>query len=609
MQNNNRCLLCCDSQEEWMILKNICNTGYVIATSDYRFFKNIREQEERVIFLESDESNPYGAIWEILDQIHLMIDEEITDRFFRLFHLSYHVEGGFPTKIAQMIINLNLISALVKDNDIGEIYIFDNVQNWITNESIFLYSKSRGITCHILDPNSKEEKTSLKTLSQLRGIKENLCNEELSRKEKEKARALIDTSAKRCKKGTTKEKEDVGILYCPDFLYRKHVDWVLRRIDAIEHDTTVICFYDTEAVSEFRQRGLKVDCLEDYFEKSDFISAYDNLNRKRAAVLQRLASQLEASYQGTDLSEWLLLKLRNQYFRELLTYLYMDVCAANYFKQRKFTFIHVWGGTESWQTWICYDNTRDVNSKLFKIEFIGFISYKEKMSFPDMLSAMFTPDDKERFSQIFVNDYPGKVFPICDPNWGGRSTVVEYIGSDRKKRIGILPAGILKGFTTYRFYYATWMPLIDRLLDLGYEIVFKNHPALRECWEEDMEANYRDNERVTFLASGERIDKALALCDMVITDISSVVYDAALAQKAAFCIVDRQGYDLIRQHTAGFSIYQSIEDLLEEIKCISESDAAYKNILNKQNDYMKKITGDTSCNGAESVYTLLQGLN
>lgn len=607
MQNNNRCLLCCDSQEEWMILKNICNAGYMIATSDYKFFKNIREQEDRVVFLESNESNPYEAIWEILDQIHAIVDEEIEDRFFRLFHLPYHVEGGFPTKIAQMIINLNLISAIVKDNDICEIYIFDNVHNWIMNESIFLYSRSRGITCHILAPNSKEEKTSLKTLNQLKGIKENLYNEELFQKEKGKVGALINTSAGKGIKETTKEKEDVGILYCPDFLYRKHVDWVLRRIDAIGHDTTVICFYDTEAVSEFRQKGLKTDCLEDYFEESDFISAYDDLNKKRVAVLQRLADQLKVSYQGTDLSKWLLLKLRNQYFRELLTYLYMDVCAGNYFKQRKFAFIHVWG-TESWQTWICYDNTRDVNSKLFKIEFAGFISYKWKMSFPDMLSAMFTMDDKERFSQTFVNDYRGKVVPICDPNWSGRSAVVEHSRSDRKKRIGILPTGILKGFTTYRFYYATWMPLIDRLLDLGYEIVFKNHPALRDCWEEDVEARYQDNEQVTILASGERIDKALALCDMVITDISSAAYDAAMAQKAVFCIVDRQGYEMIQQHSRGFSIYQCVAELVKDIENVAKNGEIYERVLDRQNTYMAEITGDKDNDRIEFVYTVLQGL-
>lgn len=421
MSNANKCLLCCDTEEEWLFLKNICKNDYVIATSDYMFFKNISEQEEQAIFLESDESNPYEAIWEILDKIHVIIDEEIKDRIFRLFHLSYHVEGGFPTKIAQMIINLNLVSALVKDNDISEIYLFDNVHNWIINESIFLYSESRGITCHILDPNSKEEKTNLKTLNQLKRIKENLCNEELFQKEEGKVSTLINTSEGKCIKETTTEKKDVGILYCPDFLYRKHVDWATRRIDVIGHDTTVICFYDTQAVAEFRQRGFKVDCLEDYFEKSNLIDAYDNLIRKRAAVLQRLANELDVSYQGTDLSEWLLLKLRNHYFRELFTYLYMDVCASNYFKLRKFAFIHAWGGTEFWQTWICYDNTRDVNSKLFKIDFTEFISGKTRMSFPYMLSAIFTPDDKERFAQMVVHSYPGKCFPFAIPFGAGEA--------------------------------------------------------------------------------------------------------------------------------------------------------------------------------------------
>lgn len=606
MRKADKCLLCCDSREEWEYLINICKSDYMIVTSEYRFFKEIRGQEKSVVFLESDECNPYEAIWEILDQIHSVIDDGRTiDKFLRLFHLSYHVEGGFSTKIAQMIINLNLISKIVRDNDIQEIYLYDNVHNWIINESIYLYSKSHDIKCHVLDPFSKEEKACLKTLVDMERGTVGFGDEKLIGEETEKMRCLCEASEKRSKKKVVHEKEDVGILYCPDFLYKKHVDWVMRRIDAIGHDVKVICFYDTEAVSEFRQKGLKADCMEEYFEKKEFINGFEKIKSERTAILKRLARQLMVSYKGTDLSGWLLIKVRNHYYRELLNYLYMDVCAGNYFKQQEFTFIHAWGNSESWQTWVCYDNTRDSNSILFKIDGLNSIAFKSKVHFPEMIPVMFAANKEE----LFVTDYPRKDFSICDPLWGKQSILGKNVlAGGKKNRIGIFPTGVLKGFTTYRFYYGTWMPLVDLLLNLGYEIVFKNHPAIRECWEEDMEAKYRDNEHVTILASNETIEKALECCDMVITDISCVFFDAALAQKAVFCIVDKQGYDLIKQHTPGFSIYQSTEDLLKEIKCISEDDLMYQNILDRQNAYMEKITGNTNCDNRESVYTLLQGL-
>lgn len=606
MKNTNRYLFCCDSREELAHLIDICKSDYMIATSEYSFFKEVREQEKSVVFLESDESNPYETIWEILDQIHNVVDDGRTvDKFLRLFHLSYHVEGGFPTKIAQMIINLNLISKIVHDNEIQEIYLYDNVHNWIINESIFLYSKSHDINCHVLDLTSREEKSCLKTLVDMERETAGFSDENLIREESEKMRCLSEASEKKCKKEAVYEKEDVGILYCPNFLYRKHVDWVMRRIDAIGHDVKVICFYDTEAVSEFRQKGLKADCMEEYFEKEEFINAYEKLKLERTEILKRLARQLKVSYRETDLSRWLLIKVRNHYYRELLNYLYMEVCASNYFKQREFTFIHAWGNSEFWQTWVCYDNTRDSNSILFKIDGLNFITPQNRVHFPEMIPVMFAANKEE----LFVTDYPRKDFSICDPFWGKRSALGRNaLTGGKKNRIGIFPTGVLKGFTTYRFYYGTWMPLVDLLLNSGYKIVFKNHPALRECWEEDMEAKYRDNEHVTILASNETIDKALECCDMVITDISSVVLDAALAQKAVFCIVDERGYDMIGHHASGFSIYQSTEELLKEIVGVSQNDKMYQAVLEKQNAYMEKITGNTNSNNRESVYILLQGL-
>lgn len=608
MKNINRCLLCCDSYEEWMKLKQNVMSDYLIAVNKYSFYKELKEQEERVVFLETNERNPYEAIWKILDQIHNIVDDGRTvDKFLRLFHLSYNVEGGFPTKISQMLINLNLISNIVKDNDIQEIYFFDNVHNWIINECIYLYATSGRIKCHVMDPSTKEKKAGLKTLTDMEGKIIDFSDETLMRKEAEKLKKISEKPKKKHVKETTGSKEEVGILYCPDFLYKKHVDWVMRKVEAIGYDTKVICYYDTEAVSEFRKRGLQADCMEEYFEKKDFFDAYEILKLERTEILNRLARQLKVSYRDTDLSKWLLIKIRNHYYRELLNYLYMEICAGNYFKQHKFTFIHAWGDSEFWQTWVCYDNTRDNNSILFKIECSSFITSKLKLQFPKMIPVVFSPNIEQKY-QTFVTEYPRKVFSICDPFWGKQGSGKQYLSRRQKNRIGIFPTGVMKGFTTYQFYYGTWMPLVDLLLNLGYKIVFKNHPAIRECWEEDMEVKYNEHDSVTMFTANESIDKVLGCCDIVITDISSVAFDAALLQKPVFCIVDKPGFDMIRQHASGFSIYQSTKDLLKEVESVSKNNERYKAVLDKQNSYMEVITRSKDRGNQESVYALLKSV-
>lgn len=89
MCNIGNCLLCCDLFEELRALKRICGSSYIIAVNRYQFYKQIKNSEERANFIESNEINPYETIWEILDQIHVIIDEEIKDRFsdYFIFHI------------------------------------------------------------------------------------------------------------------------------------------------------------------------------------------------------------------------------------------------------------------------------------------------------------------------------------------------------------------------------------------------------------------------------------------------------------------------------------------------------------------------------------------
>lgn len=599
-------LLCCDTYDELLKVKTLCKTAYVVATNRYDFYKRERERKEHIVFLESNETNPYEKVWNILDQIHEVIDhnDENEAKAKRLFHFSYHLEGGFPTKIAQMIINLNLISGIVGKYNINEIYLFDNKDNWIINESIYLYSRSQGIECHILDRNMQGEKIYLKTLETMEK-KADIEGTDIFLKEKEKVNNIMARSIRPFKRNAI-VREDIGLLYCCSRPYNKHVDWCLRRIAAIGHKTRIICYYDTEDVQKFRDKGIQTDCLEDYFSTDDFGVSYSKLIVERDDILEALNRNLNVVYKGIDLSEYLLVKIRNYYYRELIDHLYMDVCAKNYFKYHHFSYIHIWGNTEFWETWICYDNTRDYDSKLFKIDNSNFISFKTKQPYQYMLSAEFTPNI-QRFQDELSAAYLGKIYPIRDVFWGDISCSLDNSEIQNEKlRIGFLPTGVLGGFTTYHFYYGTLMKLIDRLLEEKYEVVFKNHPHMSECWEEDIRYRYKDNEKFIFLDPCERISRVLESCDAIITDISSSAFDAAVAQKPVFCIVDDQGYDMIKQHEQGFSIYQCMENLLKDLESISQNNEIYKAILDKQNTYMEEITGNRNYDKKESVYTLLQ---
>lgn len=608
MRKVGRCLFCCDNNEELQTLKNTCTSDYIVATNQYWFYKEINITEERVIFLESDEINPYETVWNVLDQIHEVIDNSSKYEYSRLFHFSYNLEGGFPVKIARMVININLIHKVVQNYGIEEIHVFDNKENWVINESLFLYARSRKIKCHIWDREQKKIKRCLKTLETMGMATQDMKNNKIFLEEKQRIDCIKRKSVKKIQNNIV-ECEEIGILYCCRQPYDKHVDWLLRRISAIGGNVRVICYYDTEDIKKFLGKGLRADCLENYISIESFETNYLKLKNERKRVLSEMADKLNVLHLDVNLSPWLIVKIRNCYYRELIDYLYMNICAQNYFLKHKFKYIHIWGNTCFWETWICYDNTRDNNTKLFKIDSVGFNLYKTKQPYQNMLSVIYAPTEYAIHSQ-FTEKYLGKICFINDVFWGEISddaACPKRIGE--KKRIAILPTGVINGFTTYHFYYNTLFPLIDMLLSNGYEVIFKNHPGMTDCWEEDVKQKFISNEKFTVLEPYTRINDVLVQCDMVITDISSAAMDAAVAQKAVFCIVDNQGYRLISQNKEGFSIYQDTTLMLEDIKQVLNNDDEYKKIIEKQNRYMSELTGNKNINMNGRIRSFLYSIN
>lgn len=580
-----------------MRLKDICSSDYIIATSDYRFFKEIKDCKKQIVFLEANESNPYEKVWKILDQINEIVDLCAEEEYSYLFHITYGIEGGFPSRIAQMIINLDLICKVVREYEIDEIYLYDKKENWIINESIFLYAESRGIACHIMNNDGSE--TTLKTLKSMGRIEADIDN--FLTEERQKIESIIEGKKEKIQNSGIRS-EEVGVLYCCKVPYNKHVEWTLKRTEAIGGRVKVICFYDTEDVVKFRNAGLPVDCMEDYFGRAEFMEECREAKHRREAILNALQRRLHVSYLQMDLSAYFILKLRNHYYRELSSRVYVNVCAKNYFERNRFQYINIWVNTGFWETLLCYANTRKNGAKLFSIDSISFIRFMLKQPYQNMLSAVFLPN-KETFEIAYTESFTGKTCFIPDYVWKNKNV---FKADGIKTKIGFLPTGVVQGFTTFYFYYNVLFPLIKKLLD-NYEVHFKYHPGLNDCWEEDVKREYGDRDNFKFYNQWEFINNVMDRCDFIITDISSVALDAAAAGKAVFCIVDEQGYDLISQHR-GFSIYRNTEDMIKDMDYVLHNGEAFQKMIERQNEYLTKLTGSSQFFDDRYIRSVLHNL-
>lgn len=594
-------LFCCNTYEELKCLKRNFCFDYVVATNRYEFYQMVNGHEKNSVFLESFETNPQETVWNILDQINGIIDC-CKKPYSELFYLSYHIEGGFASKISQIIINLNFIGTIIKKYEIDEIFVFDHKDNWVMNESIFLHALSFKIPCHVLAGKTREMKSALKTLETLGKTTEDVVEQKYLAQE-EKRLAVYLGKGQWTVRDTAADMQKIGALYCCKETYDKHVNWLLKKISVLDN-VKIICYWDSDDIRKFTDRGLEVDCLENYFVIDDFTEAYEEMKGVRKKILGLMNKELSIVYQGVDLTEYVILKISNLYYREMLDHLYMKVCANRYFSSHKFEHILMWGDANFWETRISYEATRKDNTKFFGIDTNSFIKFNMKIPYREMVDVMFVPPGQ--YEQC-KKSYKGKTVAIKDLVWSGSDPTIAAQRTFSKKKIALLPTGILGGFTTYYFYYQTFIPLIEKLLQ-KYEVIFKNHPGFNDCWERDVREKFADNKNFRALEGFSPASDVIDESAVVITDLSTVAFDAAKAEKPVFCIVDEQGYSQIAQHRKGFQICRDIESLLYGIEETLKKEWKYQSVVERQKKYMLKITGDENMDAKELIRKTLYGI-
>ena len=132
-------LCCCNSYREISLFKSKIKDNYLIATVDYMLYKQL--DKKKAIFLESSALINYEKTWGILHEINNAIDRIVRSDSSKYFYLSYNIEGGLPSKISEMVNNLEMIDDIVKKYNLTEFYLFDRKDNWTLNESLFSHMK------------------------------------------------------------------------------------------------------------------------------------------------------------------------------------------------------------------------------------------------------------------------------------------------------------------------------------------------------------------------------------------------------------------------------------------------------------------------------------
>ena len=597
-------LLICSNEQELIWLKKQCKGDYCIGTVDYDFFRYGKKNKENIFFLEAESLMPKEKVWEVIDIINNVIKKCKLEKEY-LYLISYHIEGGIPLQIAQMILDIDILVEIISQNNIQKICMVDNKKFWQLNEAAFLIANAFRMKCLIVDENTGDEKLYLYTLRN----SEYYVRKEKNFEEWKMQYEMIKKFYKRPRKREYKQqnKYDIGCLY-PVVNNQKHLFWFMNEIDEYRNlfGLNVIAFYDSNDIKKMRECGLNVDILEDYLEIKDFLAEIREHVTNIAVIREMMEKELRVNYRDIDLSIFLRRKLLNCFERDYIEHIYIDCCMQEYFKFKEYRYIKAWGNSNFWQTILSYQNTRNANTKLYLFD--NDILFLEKMNEPnaDIINLRIFPNEEHKNTVLSVN-FKGDIYYCPNINFQRRF----YCNLKKRKKIGerisilFAPSYPFVGVRTYKNYCNICRTVLRMLPSDECKLLFKNHPNIDKGLEEEIYQEFRNNSDIRILDKSEGINTLWDEVDFVITDCSAVLGDAVMAQRPVFCIAGCQDYEVAQKYSEGFYVFHNVEDMCLYIQQIlTKKDKIadiIETILSRQNKFMRGIIGEYSVDVEEQI--------
>lgn len=583
-------LLICSSEKELHLLKQYVSNKYSIGTINFAFYMKCRDNGEDAEMLEYDGLMPKEETWEILKVINAVI-ESCKIRNDYLYTFSYHIESGLPYQIAMIIAYINLLEHTMQEKQIEKVYMIDNKENWIVNEAVFLYCQDKEIACTICSDTDGGIKLCLYTLRNSKYGKRKYLEEwkaqvkrvqELYRRKREKVRYH-------------QQDYDIGCIY-PIINNAKHLSWILNetRLFKEKFSVQIMAFYHSDDIKRLEQEGYSVDCIEDYFAPDtfwkDILEHFKTIHR----IEKRLKDKLEVAYKDIDMKAYLCRKIMNYLQRDSVEYFYIDHCLKEYFKCHTYRYIRAWGNSNFWQTKVVHEHANRSKFFCFRLNVVAYLKMYEPDQ--DIIDITFYPNEvmKEYYEYMGYQriSYAGYDFINADKFYQNMS--VQMSRKNRKIMVLVALSYPFLGLSTYKFFEETLYTIVKELSDTECSIMIKNHPNMQDEIEEKLVKNYITNTKLKVVEKHKAIQEVLELSDIVITDISNVIFDAGIAQKMVYCITGEKQYSMVKHLEQGFKVFMSAEEACNDIRKLTDqkNDLEIERIVKRQNEYLKSFFGN-----------------
>lgn len=596
-------LFLCDTIEEFNMLskvqrKNLTNKDVLIGTVESRFYLYCKSNYPNLKceLVEYSGKNKNDIITDYLRGINNIMGDDIEKKY--IFEVDYSIEGsGIAQEIANVVYNTETCMALYEKYKFNKMYIYCNKNNYLIVEILREISKQKNIPIkiiynHSLSTSNILERIFISSNNRVKRLKYLYYYLRLSRMY---LKFLIACFKYDENKSDSIEYYDVGRICFTDAI--KHYNWGRKKVEECNKrfKYNIICAgTNKETYNRYLNEGIDVNQFEDRYVNKRYVLKQFIMYFKELSKILKRENRLRILHNKLDISQAIYHRIKQHLLITVPEGIKIDCIAKSYFEKNKYALIEGCMGGNSIYTRVFYYNTRRENTLFFRE--LNYDTYPIQPKYGQEVEANIIG------LRFFCGNYGKEIYESYYKNgWNGESvflkssigSIQDVIKTRPTERIKILwaPSYPLIGFYSYSAWYAQNEVFIQEISRQElFDLTIKYHINQDDYSIETLKEKFV-NSRIRFIDKKEPIEKYLLESDIVVTNPSTVIYDAMLKNRVVMAIIE--GSQIPLKKGLEFITCKNAIEVIKGIQGLVYDDSRWNERLQQQKEYVCKYLDNT----------------
>ena len=579
-----------DDRDKIFLNDNILRDSLIITGSE-KIFKEL-QPDLNIILINSTHSAHVSRddAMQICDKVNSFITEVLSDTTLQMI---WETAFNYPDGIGNIGIELLGICKKCDDifitNNIEKVFIIPGDHNRMLCQVIIEISKKYGIPCKFYP---KSLKFLYDNCFLLRKLFYALVNSKLFF-------TLLQIPKRR-----KKEKHTFGYSVCSNA--RRIINWTSEAAEKFKDtfpDYRILCMDCKETAEELKDRGFRVDIMEEWFSFNIFMQKMLEYIKLRKKIYNMFRMRFEYSFDDINLTCILMRNIERYLFQEVALYYRWNIICASYFRDNVFDYIEPYCVSSYPQTRIFYVNVKEGTTKMCRTDnadlyFGPYDTYYEK--YPNVFSVRFTSDLGVDYMKELRNlGWNGLCYNIggggYQDKWENACSRDKNAGKCKNKLRTVLlaPTGPINGILTTQEISIKIDNLLDGIRRLDFNIICKFHPNMLLDNEIICLINkYKEYKNIYFPESHDEIEPYLEQADLIVTDVSLVIFDTISDRKPLILYCPGDEYNLVSYMNKYIYILRNADEAKTLLAYLLQNNVYYNKwvneIIRKQDGLLNK---------------------